>query len=116
VPAAPAVDLKTTDDAVHLTWTLQENDLFRSVVYFQYNMQWQYALLAKNVSTYSIPLTRTVQLTRTRNDSDIVRTRTDTLMNVAVSVVDRTGNESVFRILPVTAPVDSLSSTTGAIE
>ena len=116
VPAAPAVDLDTTDDAVQLTWTSQELDVFRNAVYFQYNMQWQYMLLPKNVSTYSIPLTRTVQLPRTRNDSDIVRTRTDTLMNVAVSVVDRTGNESVFRILPVTAPADSLSSTTGVTE
>ncbi len=95
-PAAPGVETNTVNDTVVVTWSHKnELDVFRWVLYYQYGASWEYKILNKKDRTIPLALTRTaVERLRTRAGQDSVITTTRPLARIAVSAVDRTGNES----------------------
>jgi hypothetical protein len=83
-PEAPAVQTTAAGDSIVISWShAQEEDVFRWVVYHKYGNQWSYSILNRSDRSFKIP----VQL--------LANGKTPLPLNrIAVSAVDRTGNES----------------------
>jgi uncharacterized lipoprotein YddW (UPF0748 family) len=84
-PGVPAASINRQGDVVNITRTDNDADVFRWVVYYKYNNTWNYRILNRNEKIFSLPLSKT--------DGKTVQT----LNRIAVSAVDRTGNESVLK-------------------
>jgi uncharacterized lipoprotein YddW (UPF0748 family) len=79
-PAAPTITVKQEGDKVNINWThANESDVFRWVVYYQYGSTWRYTIMNHGDHMLQIE----------PHDGH------NKLNTVAVSAVDRTGNESV---------------------
>ena len=81
-----------------MTWSHDNSDdVFRWVVYYQYDEMWEYSIMNRSDRTTALPLSRVLrEITRSRRQQ-VVKDTTQFLGRVAVSAVDRTGNESVLR-------------------
>jgi uncharacterized lipoprotein YddW (UPF0748 family) len=79
-PVAPRIMLKKEQDAVIINWTHENaGDVFQWVVYYQYGKTWGYQILSSGER--SLPLKK--------------GEGKNTLNSIAVSAVDRSGNESI---------------------
>jgi uncharacterized lipoprotein YddW (UPF0748 family) len=97
-PLVPGLETSLVNDTVvALTWS-HENpaDVFRWVVYYKYSNAWEYTILNSQEKSYALPLSRAVleRPRARRGEQPTVTTRVETLSNIAISAVDRTGNES----------------------
>jgi uncharacterized lipoprotein YddW (UPF0748 family) len=110
-PVAPSVDTISVNDTLQIIWKHEQpDDVFRWVVYYQYEKNWEYRILNKNDRTTSIPVSRIVkQPQRARRGEEKPPLEiTERLLRIAVSGVDRVGNESelVYRnVVPVAVVV-----------
>src|SRR5690606_35318937 len=78
-PEAPALAYSEQGDKIKIQWThTHPNDVFKWVVYYRYGNTWDYQILNAPV--------RTLELKTTEENK--------TINAIAVSAVDRTGNES----------------------
>ncbi len=96
-PTVPLVTTTIVNDTMRIAWThAAPVDVFRWVVYFKYNTAWQYVIVNSADREYILPMTRTVvERTRARRaQEEQVTERNEVLMGIAVSAVDRVGNES----------------------
>lgn len=83
-PAAPVVTMGTQDDNITISWTHPDDkDVFQWVVYYKYGNNWNYMILGK--------LNHSTVLKKTITDKHIK------LNMIAVTAVDRTGNESALQ-------------------
>ncbi len=79
-PAAPGVTLSKQQDAVTVNWSHEnKSDVSQWVLYYQYGKAWNYQVLNGSLQTF------TLQNSEGKN----------TLNRIAVSAVDRSGNESI---------------------
>jgi len=93
-PAAPHVRSAIRDSLIDVNLAPGNGEeVFRWVVYMQYGDEWEYAIHGSDDRTIHIPRNREVDTTRTGN-AQTTGKRIDRLVRVAVSAVDRTGNES----------------------
>ncbi|HEY0898906.1 MAG TPA: family 10 glycosylhydrolase [Sphingobacteriaceae bacterium] len=82
-PLAPQVETSVSDSTVKISWTHpKEQDAFRWVVYYQYGTNWEYKILNRQ--------DRTLELNCNSNGKTVMP-----LLKVAVTAVDRVGNESI---------------------
>jgi hypothetical protein len=82
-PEPPHVTAVTIDDSLKINFTHpNESDVFHYVVYAQYGEKWSYTILNRNDRTLSLSLI-------------VGKTK---LNAIAVTAVDRTGNESKLEI------------------
>lgn len=82
-PKAPMVTTATEEDKVKITWTHEEErDVFRWVVYYKYGNSWDYQIMNPNDRWLEV-------LQRKGTDKSILP-----LSSIAVTAVDRVGNES----------------------
>jgi uncharacterized lipoprotein YddW (UPF0748 family) len=91
-PEAPTVTMTNTlqEDKIKLSWTHpDEKDVFHWIVYYQYNNAWRYTILNRNERSFNLDRIST----GTYASSGLTR--------VAVTAVDRTGNESVMKEIEV---------------
>lgn len=98
-PAAPSVTAAVTNDSLlTLSWSHENaSDVFRWVVYYQYDRTWDYAIVSSQERTLVVPAARVIRdRPRLRQGDTNYQTRTDALLNIAVSAVDRMGNESAL--------------------
>ena len=78
-PAVPAITLSEKSDSAYVQWSHEdEKDVFHWVVYFKYGNQWDYRILNQGDRHFALPSYK----------------GKDLLKKVAVSAVDRMGNES----------------------
>jgi uncharacterized lipoprotein YddW (UPF0748 family) len=110
-PAAPSLETSTVGDSVvTLSWKHEHpSDVFRWVVYFKYNTAWEYTIVSGGQQSFSLPVSRVIadRPRARRSEQQGSLTKTESLLNVAVSAVDRSGNESelVFQSMtPATIP------------
>ena len=81
-PEAPKVTTAKTEKLT-INWTHpDEKDVFRWVVYYKYGNSWSYTILNRNDRSYN--LSNSIEVNKT----------TVPLKQIAVTAVDRTGNES----------------------
>jgi uncharacterized lipoprotein YddW (UPF0748 family) len=91
-PAAPEVTTTQNLDTLVVNWTHpDEKDVFHWIIYRQYNNRWGYRILNRNERSAKLesflpgtPATGSIYLQR-----------------IAVTAVDRTGNESTVRVIDV---------------
>lgn len=89
-PAAPSVSITTHTEKMKISWThLDEKDVFRWVIYYQYGNIWHYQILNQN--------DRSLALYRTTGSGASIQK----LNKIIVTAVDRTGNESDKKEVPV---------------
>ena len=82
-PDAPQLTSRQDGDSLRLSWThANPEDVFRWVVYFKYGNAWNYEILNKDERAFNLP----------------VLSGTSKITQIAVSAVDRTGNESRYHI------------------
>jgi uncharacterized protein YbbC (DUF1343 family)/uncharacterized lipoprotein YddW (UPF0748 family) len=105
-PAPPSVTVKAEDGNLKLTWTHPDPaDVGRWVVYYKYGNQWNQNIHGNTILQDAIPaftinrtfLSRTPRENVTRPEQAFVK-----LDSIAVSAVDRFGNESMISRMAVT--------------
>jgi uncharacterized protein YbbC (DUF1343 family)/uncharacterized lipoprotein YddW (UPF0748 family) len=105
-PVPPVVTTAKENGTLRISWTHPGTDeIGRWVVYYKYGTQWNQNILGSTVNRDAIPaftvnrafLARTPREKVTNADQALIR-----LDSIAVSAVDRFGNESVIRRMAVT--------------
>ncbi len=92
-PATPDIAVDTVDDTVQISWNHgDQNDVFRWVIYYQYDKIWEYKIVNRMENSISIPASRVIF--RKKRGQEEPEQITQALQQIAVSAVDRTGNES----------------------
>ncbi|HNU14622.1 MAG TPA: hypothetical protein PKI55_09155, partial [Chitinophagaceae bacterium] len=87
--AAPTITTNKSDK-ISISWSHpDEKDVFRWVVYYKYGNNWNYIILNRNDRSYSL------------NNSIEINKTTVILKQIAVTAIDRTGNESVRKEITV---------------
>lgn len=85
-PEPPAVTSSRSPDSLQISWThTNPSDVFRWVVYYEYGTTWNYKILNRKERSFAIKLT---------GGTDKAPLK---LNRVAVTAVDRTGNESIMK-------------------
>jgi uncharacterized lipoprotein YddW (UPF0748 family) len=95
-PAAAKIQTTVSNDTLLVvTWSHDKpDDVFRWVVYYQYDAMWEYTIMNSIDRSTVLPLSRILsEVTRSRRQQ-VVKDTTQFLRRIAVSAVDRTGNES----------------------
>jgi uncharacterized lipoprotein YddW (UPF0748 family) len=97
-PSIPVVSTSVNNDTMTVSWINNDNrDVFRTVVYLQYEKNWSNVICTQTDSSFSVPLTRISRKeSRSRNGEVKVTESTEKLNGIAVSAVDRMGNESAL--------------------
>lgn len=91
-PAAPLVQTTTSGEKVKISWTHpDEKDVFHWVVYYKYENTWHYTILNRK--------DRALEIDRIWVKDPLPVPQEILLKEIAVSAVDRFGNESVVEIL-----------------
>jgi len=94
-PSSPGVTITDENETVKISWTdPKEKDVFRYVVYYLYGNRWDYQILNGNARELSLMKTNVVR-------TNTALSTTQTLKNIIVTAVDRTGNESEKEIYEV---------------
>jgi hypothetical protein len=97
-PAMPSVATAVADSLLKITWSHpDEKDVFRWVVYYQYGSQWNYQILNRKERSITVKL----------------QDKGKSLTRIAVTAVDRTGNESPQKELPVALTVTGIIPRSG---
>jgi len=99
-PEVPTLTVESEDDSLLISWNHQEpDDVFRWVLYTQYGDHWNYVILNKDQHSERIPIFYTItKPARTREETAEQDSIRIDLSGLAVSAVDRTGNESQKRM------------------
>ncbi len=89
-PLPPSVSSSQLLDEINFSWTpANENDNFRTVIYYRYGDRWNYTILNRNDRNFSFK----------KNSGG--ETNTVILNQVAITTTDRVGNESLPKIINV---------------
>ncbi len=85
-PEPPVVTATKEGDSLRISWTHPNtSDVFRWVVYYEYGNKWGYKILNRNDTTFVVSQTAGTEKSPLK------------LNRVAVTAVDRTGNESIMK-------------------
>lgn len=85
-PEPPSVTSTKTQDSLQVNWTHPDAaDVFRWIVYYEYGNTWSYKILNRNDRTFMLKLVGGTEKVPLK------------LNRVAVTAVDRTGNESIMK-------------------
>ena len=89
-PMSPSVSSSQLQDEINISWTpAVTTDAFRTVVYYRYGDRWNYTILNRNERNYSLKKAMEIQNNQVA------------LNKVAVTTIDRTGNESQPKIIDI---------------
>ena len=99
-PAPPEVNLSLEKDSIMVSWSHKNpGDIARWVVYCKYGPQWKYDILGNTVTSDKIQEFIVNQSFLSRTDPQTIKNIKDVLIpvdTIAVSAVDRYGNESIL--------------------
>lgn len=94
-PKAPVVTIAFQEGRVNITWKHPaEEDIFRCVVYYQYGDKWDYQILNRKDRLLELPRNLEVLPALSQQVTGTVQQQPIPLSQIAVTAVDRTGNES----------------------
>jgi len=92
-PAAPLVEIDPREGNVYINWFHEnKDDVNQWVVYFQRGKKWDYKILTSEKEAYTLPLV-------VRSEDGM--TPPEVLDTIAVTAIDRLGNESERIYIPV---------------
>lgn len=105
-PAPPVVTMKAEGGKLNISWIHPEPaDVGRTVVYYKYGTQWNQNIHGNTVAGDAIPAFTVNRTYLTRTPRENVKSAGQALIkldSIAVSAVDRFGNESPVRRMAVT--------------
>jgi uncharacterized lipoprotein YddW (UPF0748 family) len=105
-PEAPSVRLQAAGDSLRVAWTHgNTGDVFRWIVYYRYNTSaWSYVIMNQDDRSVMLPSARTLKAPQRagRTQQAQPKDTIEHLTQIAVSAVDRMGNESQQVLQPVT--------------
>lgn len=85
-PAAPVVVPEPNGELTKLTWVSgDDQEVFQWVVYFKHGESWNYKILDRKVNSFNV--------------SKLLGDKKIPLKAIAVTAVDKTGNESEFKVI-----------------
>ncbi|TBW25852.1 hypothetical protein EZJ28_15000 [Gramella sp. KN1008] len=86
-PAAPEVRTSVNNDRLQINWDhLNSDDVFKWVLYFRYEGgKWDYKILSGDLDSYSLQY--------------IVGDKKKKMEEIGITAVDRTGNQSEFKVI-----------------
>lgn len=100
-PKEPVVKISIEKDTLTVHWTHKKiNEIAHWVVYYKYGLQWNYTIQGNAIKSQKIPLLQA-------DNSDLIISENenkeviDTLNTIAVSAVDKFGNESSVIEIPI---------------
>jgi uncharacterized protein YbbC (DUF1343 family)/uncharacterized lipoprotein YddW (UPF0748 family) len=97
-PLPPDVNIDLDTDSLKVSWSNKlPGDVSRNVVYFKYGSQWNYNIHSSGIATDQIPSYIVNRSYLSRTDPQKIKSNEDVLIkldSIAVSSVDRYGNES----------------------
>lgn len=93
LPVSPSVKINNRIEKIKVEWDSEGKEkVFRWVIYFKYDGRWDYTIVDSNTLSYEIPITSEYKFIN--EDGEQIIRKFD-LKEIAVSSVDRTGNESI---------------------
>lgn len=99
-PVPPEVNITQKKDSVALSWSHKDmSDIAQWVVYYKHGSLWNYNIHGNTVTSDNIPAFIFNRIFLSRNDPKTIKNIEDVLIpldSVAVSAVDRYGNESTL--------------------
>jgi len=105
-PAAPAVTTKAENGTLKISWTHPDpSDIRSTVVYYKYGSQWNQNIHGNKVSADAVPAFSVNRTFLGRTPRENVKTAEQAFLkldSIAISAVDRFGNESPVRKMAVT--------------
>jgi hypothetical protein len=94
-PAAPVLTTSAAEDSLHLRWSHPaEADVFHWVVYYEQEGAARYRILNRQARSYGIPLFRMEEEALADTDSVRMIQQPAPVTRLAITAVDRLGNES----------------------
>ena len=85
-PAAPVVVPEPNGEVIKLTWVPgDDQEVFKWVAYFKHGDTWNYKILNRDASSFNV--------------SKYIGTKKVPVEAVAITAIDRTGNESEFKVV-----------------
>src|SRR5690606_589544 len=85
-PAAPVVVPEPNGEVIKLTWVPgDDQEVFKWVAYFKHGDTWNYKILEHNISSFNV--------------SKFIGNKKIPVEAVAITAVDRSGNESEFKVV-----------------
>ena len=98
-PLPPSVSTFAGSDSILIAWSHPlPSDVFRWVVYFRYGTSWEYEILVHADTQLWLPVEREHRLP---TGTPATLPATERLMEIAVTAIDRTGNESSMHFIGV---------------
>ncbi|HAM10044.1 MAG: hypothetical protein A2X04_07205 [Bacteroidetes bacterium GWF2_41_9] len=99
-PVAPEINISPDKDILRVSWVNKDKDAIgRWVVYFKHGSQWNYDIFGNSITSDSVPAFVVNQSLLNRVDPGTITKPEDVLLpldSIAVSAVDRFGNESAL--------------------
>jgi uncharacterized protein YbbC (DUF1343 family)/uncharacterized lipoprotein YddW (UPF0748 family) len=106
VPEPPDVNIALNSDSLRISWSNKlPGDVSRNVVYFKYGSLWNYNIHSSEITADKIPSYIVNRGYLGRTDPQKIKSNEEVLIkldSIAVSAVDRYGNESVLSKKAVT--------------
>ncbi len=106
-PSHPRMSATIANDStIVVTWSHENaSDVFRYVVYYQYEKNWEYVILNNRDRMVAVPYSRTVrERARGRQRGEPAQPKVEYVTRVAVTAVARVGNESVPAVQSIAHP------------
>jgi uncharacterized protein YbbC (DUF1343 family)/uncharacterized lipoprotein YddW (UPF0748 family) len=97
-PASPEVNFVPVKDSIKISWSTTPGNIARWVVYYKNKTLWSYDIIGSNIASICIPAFAVNRNFLSRTDPQTIKKIEDVLIpvdSIAVSSVDRFGNESV---------------------
>jgi len=104
-PHAPKIQTSIVDDELEISWTFKnEKDISNLMLYTKYEGTWDYKIIGSKNNTISIPLfvIKNKNIRRREITEATINSLVTPLSQIAFSVVDRAGNESVPQKVSIT--------------
>jgi len=98
-PSPPDINILNLEDKLTISWEIETQDISQWVVYLQYGSKWQYRI--HNAKTVSVDIARNIFETASNNNGEEIQLE-HKITAIAVTSVDRAGNESDWNVHQVT--------------
>ena len=89
-PEVPEVSMNKNESTVILEWKAKDKNTFKWILYYQYSDKWEYKIFSRDETKYMLGQ-KTIDANGKENN----------LKRVVVTSIDRLGNESQQKIIPI---------------
>ena len=89
-PEVPEVSVQKNSSVFSIEWKVKDKNAFKWILYYQYENKWEYKIFSRDETKFDL-----VQKILDESGKE------NTLKRIVVTAVDRLGNESEQKIIPI---------------